>query len=212
MKKNALIRLGSLLTQLAADASDIDTANKQKKSHYYLQDRPLFDDKLFPIASSSYVAYVKYAQQRLTHLNKLLETDHNDFSDVMFSQLEEQTLSLITAIKSNDSRHHDGDYRLDRRNRLNAQKHKKQPNNYKNMAKAIMVPSHQLHAKLAEVIGFERRLEEMIRIKELELSNKRVKDTSALQLEVLTLHQRLGRCRKAKSEIEREIELSEKSR
>ena len=144
--------------------------------------------------------------------NKLFSSGAEDLSDVMFTQLEEQILSLITAIKSNETRHHDSDYRLDRRKRLNAQKHKKKPTDYKQLAKAMMVPSHQLHAKLAEVIGFERRLEEMIRIKELELSNKRVKDTSVLQLEVLTLHQRLGRCRKAKSEIEREIELSEKSR
>lgn len=209
MNINALNRLDTLLQQLAIDAKQVDAQNKQDKSHYYLQDKPVFDEKLFPIVSANFSAYVKYAQSRVVHLKKLLTTNHDEFSDALMVQLEEQILSLITALKSNDSRHHDSEYQLNRRKRLSA---KKQSKVYQKAVKTIMMPSHQLHAKLAETHGFERRLQEMLSTKQMQLDNSKSQDTSALQMEVLTLHQRLGRCRKAISDIEKQIEISEKMR
>ncbi|TRX57238.1 primosomal replication protein PriC [Thalassomonas sp. M1454] len=209
MNINALNRLESLLEQLAVDAKRVDAENKQQKSHYYLQDKPVFDEKLFPIVSANFIAYVKYAQERVQHLKKLLASNHNEFSDALMTQLEEQILSLITALKSNSSRHHDSEYQLNRRKRLSAQKQAKV---YQKAVKSITMPSHQLHAKLAETHGFERRLEEMLRIKQEQLQSSKNQDTNVLQMEVLTLHQRLGRCRKAISDIEKQIEMSEKMR
>ncbi len=209
MKKQAIERLQSLLTQLSQDAAQVDEQNKQRKSHYYLQDQPLFDDKLFPIVSSTYYAYVKYAETKLTHLKKLMENNHQEFSDALLEQLEEQILSLITAIKSNDSRYHDSQYRLNRRKRLSAQK---KASTFTKAVKTIMLPSHQLHGKLAKAHGFERRLEDMLRAKQQQLNAATRQDTSSLQLEVLILHQRLGRCRKAISELERQIQQAEQTR
>ncbi|WNC71154.1 primosomal replication protein PriC [Thalassotalea psychrophila] len=211
--ERSLTRLKSILDQLETDANAADQANKQRKSHYYLQDEAMFDEKLFPITSSSYYAYVKYTQKRLDHLQQLLNTKHRDFCDALMAELEEQISSLITAIKSNDSRHHDSEYRLDRRNRLNKQKTQakaKHTAKFKNQAKAVLMSSHQLYAKLAEFQGFERRLQEMIRIKEHELAKTKKHDTATMQQEILTLHQRLGRCRKAISDVEKQIEDSEK--
>ncbi|KGK00937.1 primosomal replication protein PriC [Thalassotalea sp. ND16A] len=204
-----LHRLKSILVQLAADANAADLKNKQRKSHYYLQDQSLFDEKLFPIASSTYYAYVMYTQKRLEHLQKLMNSNHAEFSDVLLSELEAQISALITAIKSNDNLHHDSEYRLDRRKRLNQQKSLKK---YKKAAKTAFAPSHQLYQKLAEYHGFERRLEIMLNDKEAALANTKKHDTSMMQQEVLTLHQRLGRCRRAISDLEKQIELSEKSR
>lgn len=206
--KNDLSRLKSVVEQLAQDAGALDEANKQRKSNYYLQDQPLFDEKLFPIASASYYAYVKYTQQRIEHLEVLLQSKQKEFCDALLQQLEEQITALIKAIKANDSRYHDSQYRLDRRNRLNKQKTSK----YKKAAKKVLMSSHQLHEKLSEYRGFERRLEEMIRVKDQQLKISKKHDTNAMQLEVLTLHQRLGRCRKAINDIEKQIEFSEKSR
>ena len=141
--ERSLIRLKSILEQLEIDANAADQANKQRKSHYYLQDEAMFDEKLFPIVSSSYYAYVKYTQKRLDHLQKLLSTKHMEFCDALMAELEEQISALITAIKSNDSRHHDSEYRLDRRNRLNKQKTQAKAK-FKKQAKAVLMPSHQL--------------------------------------------------------------------
>lgn len=207
MKKDVL-RLKSVVEQLAQDAGAVDEANKQRKSNYYLQDQALFDEKLFPIASTSYYAYVKYTQQRIEHLEALLDTKQREFCKALLEQLVEQITALIKAIKANDSRYHDSQYRLDRRNRLHKQKTEK----YKKAAKTVLMSSHQLHAKLAEYRGFERRLEEMIRTKDQQLKKSQKHDTNAMQLEVLTLHQRLGRCRRAINDIEKQIEFSEKSR
>ncbi len=209
MSQDAISRLATLLSQLSVDAKHIDAINKQKKSHYYLKYEPMFDEKLFPIVSSDYIDYVKYAQQRLTHLQKLLKNKQDEFSDALLQELESQIVSLITAIKANQSRHNDSEYRLDRRKRLQGQRQTKQ---FKKQTKSILQPVNQIYAKLNETRGFELRLMQMLTDKELELKQCKAKDSSRLQMEVLTLHQRLGRCRKAITDIEKQIELSEKRR
>ncbi|WOH37631.1 primosomal replication protein PriC [Thalassotalea fonticola] len=213
--ERSLCRLKSILDQLEIDANSVDQANKQRKSHYYLQDEAMFDEKLFPIVSSTYYAYVKYTQKRLEHLQKLLSTKHMEFCGALMAELEEQISSLITAIKSNDNRHNDSEYRLDRRNRLKKQKKPvtgKQTAKFKQQAKAVLVPSHQLYAKLAEFLGFERRLQDMLQVKELALAKTTKYNTATIQQEILTLQQRLGRCRKAISDVEKQIENSERTR
>lgn len=198
--ERSLTRLTSILDQLKIDANTADQENKQRKSHFYLQNKAMFDEKLFPIKSSSYYAHVKYTQKRLAHLQKLLSTKPTEFCVALMAELEQQISSLIIAIKSNDSRHNDSDYRLERSNRLKKQK---------TQVKAVLIPLDQLYAKLAEFQGFERRLQDMIQIKELELAKAKQDDMPTMQQEILTLHQRIGRCRKAISDVEKQIEDSE---
>ena len=80
---------------------------------------------------------------------------------------------------------------------------------YKNMAKKVMLSSHQLYSKLSEYQEFERRLTDMLNQKNIEIQTK---NNPKYAEEALVLHQRLGRCRQAISKVEREIELSEKVR
>ena len=214
--EQSLLRLQQLLVQLADDAKQADLANKNNKAHYYLHDQPLFDEKLFPIASASYKVYVSYAQKRLAHLQKLLSSNKSEVAEMMLQDLEEQVMALITAIKSNENRHHDGDYRLDRRNRLNKLKgkQKQQSTVHQKAAAKVILPSQQLYQKLSEYHGFERRLLDMVQEKQDNLNrckanSQNSKDT---QQQLLALHQRLGRCRKAISDVEKQIEDSEKSR
>lgn len=209
MSLNALNRLSILLEQLSVDAQQVDALNKQKKSHYYLKNEGMFDEKLFPIVSSLYIDYVKYTQQRIKHLSILLQKQQTEFSDALLHEIEAQTVSLITAIKSNQSRHNDSEYRLDRRKRIQA---KNTVIKFKKQTKTLLQPVNQLYAKLNETKGFERRLAQMLKDKEIELAHCKPKDNSKVQMEVLTLHQRLGRCRKAISDIEKQIEFSEKKR
>jgi len=81
---------------------------------------------------------------------------------------------------------------------------------YNNVAKAVLLSSHQLYQKLNEHHEFERRLMDMVQTRQQELTQCRASQSTKLSQEVLALHQRLGRCRKAISAIEREIELAEK--
>ncbi|WP_068547860.1 primosomal replication protein PriC [Thalassotalea crassostreae] len=214
--KQSLLRLQQLLMQLADDAKQADLANKNNKAHYYLHDQPLFDEKLFPIASSSYNVYVSYTQKRLAHLQKLLNSNKAEVANMMFQGLEEQVMALINAIKSNDNRHHDGDYRLDRRNRLNKlkDKHKQPSAAHRKAATKIILPSQQLYQKLSEYHGFERRLLDMVQEKQDNLNRCKAdsQNSKDIQQQLLALHQRLGRCRKAISEVEKQIEDSETSR
>ena len=70
--------------------------------------------------------------------------------------------------------------------------------------------THQaLYQKLSETHVFERRLLDMLELEQRQLSGGS-SDTSADR--VLAIHARLGRCRKALSELEVEIQWSEQNR
>ena len=77
------------------------------------------------------------------------------------------------------------------------------------MAKKIMTSSHELYKKLSEYHEFERRLVAMLNEKNLQIN--KTNNTQQHTQDILTLHQRLGRCRQAISKVEREIEINEKS-
>jgi primosomal replication protein N'' len=81
---------------------------------------------------------------------------------------------------------------------------------YNKAAKAVLLSSHQLYQQLTEHREFERRLIAMITEREQQRQKSRDINNNTVSQEVLALHQRLGRCRKAISSIERNIELTEK--
>ncbi len=69
--------------------------------------------------------------------------------------------------------------------------------------------TQELYQQLSEYQGFERRLLDMLELEQRQLSGGSA-DTSADR--VLAIHARLGRCRKALSELEVEIQWSEQNR
>jgi primosomal replication protein N'' len=87
-----------------------------------------------------------------------------------------------------------------------------QTDKYNKMAKSVLLSSHQLYQQLTEHHEFERRLKDMITEREQERTRSKSANIDKLSQEVLALHQRLGRCRKAISAIERNIEQAEKSK
>ncbi|QDP00633.1 primosomal replication protein PriC [Thalassotalea sp. PS06] len=195
-------RLQQLVEQLIIDAKAADQKNKQRKSHYYLQRQALFDDRLFTKSFDTYSGYIPGIQQKLIHLDKLLAKGQQSLSYTLLEQLQQQISALITAIKANDSRHQDSDYRLNRRHRISQKR-------MKNFTERVMQPTRALYEKLSEYQGFEKRLEQMLFDEQAKL-NKAATQDSELQQKVLTLHQRLGRCRQAIAKIETQIEQQEK--
>ena len=139
-----------------------------------------FDTNLFSCRSSDLADYVAEAQRNLAHLyDQHLSTATRQR---LVQRLSEQTSALTRAFRNVDTRR-------------------------KPMAKArltaavqrISATSQQLYQQLSEVQQFERRLLDMIALESRDNSSQAIQRT-------LALHARLGRCRKALSEIELQIQ------
>ncbi len=201
MSQSAFERIQTLLVQLSKQAIAIDKSNATLKAHKLLTDNALFSETLFVTHSDKFYAYVKEIERKVNELDRLIAAGQTVIAFNQLPLIEQQITSLVNAFNANNSMHNEA------QNRLNAFKTRR----FKKAAKAVMSSSHELHQKLAETREFERRLAEMIADRERQRTNNSQAVTQQkLATEILTLHQRLGRCRQAISKIERDIELSEK--
>ncbi|MDP5141735.1 primosomal replication protein PriC [Rheinheimera baltica] len=139
-----------------------------------------FDSTLFSCRSPQLTDYVIEAQRNLNHLQ------HSALAITakqrLVQRLSEQTVALTRAFRN-----------VDIRRKPSNKVHKA-----KNLVQQISVSSQQLYQQLSDTQEFERRLQDMI-----VLAN-RENAPDAIQRS-LALHARLGRCRKALSDIERQI-------
>lgn len=215
---NSLSRLSVLLEQLMSQAKHIDQFNTQHKSHWLIENNDLFSREVFKSQSDRFAPYVEEATQRLTDLSRLmLSTSANNEKIAMESliQIEQQISALMNALQSNQSMHQTAQMVFDikRKVPIKSEEQNVTQNNpkYENFTKAVLLSSHQLYQKLNEHNEFERRLMDMVQTRQQQLAQcKSQNQNTKLSQEVLALHQRLGRCRKAISSIERDIELTEK--
>lgn len=76
-------------------------------------------------------------------------------------------------------------------------------------ASHIMTNSHQIHQELAQHHEYERRLNEMVYERQAKMNDAKGTIAQQLQNEILALHQRLGKCRRAISVIEERIQFAE---
>ncbi|MEC8224683.1 MAG: primosomal replication protein PriC, partial [Pseudomonadota bacterium] len=89
-------------------------------------------------------------------------------------------------------------------------KPKAKPQVYKQAVKKIMQSSHELYDELKQNHEFERRLVLMIEERKLKLEAANTQQAAEINKEILALHARLGRCRKAISATEDKIQQVEK--
>lgn len=139
-----------------------------------------FDSALFSCRSPHLTDYVGEAQRNLRHLQ-----DSNLSSMAkqrLVQRLSEQTSALTRAFRNVDTR------------RKPTSKGK-----LKAVVQQISASSQQLYQQLSDTQEFERRLQDMIILANRENSAEAIQRT-------LALHARLGRCRKALSDIERQIQ------
>jgi primosomal replication protein N'' len=198
----AIDRITAVLDSLAEQAKIIDTENQQTKSHYLLKDKDIFSEALFATNSDKIGAYVEEVRGKTIELARLLQSGKKELSQNRLQGIEQQISSIINAIRSNKGLHQEAQYRL---NAINARR-------YKKAAKELFKSSQALYQQLAEHHEFERRLLAMLNEREQLRQSATPAKAKKILDEVLALHQRLGRCRQAISKIEREIEVSEKSR
>jgi primosomal replication protein N'' len=208
---NSIERLTEVLIRLAILAKQIDTNNAQNKSHRLIENNNLFSPTLFFSQSDRYLPYVQEIERRLSEFTRLVETNKIELSRALLAHLEQQISAISNALQANSTIHQAAKLSFDANKKVRIKKAKaKQINKYRDMAKKLVLSSHQLYQKLAEHHEFERRLMDMLIEKERQRLECKKHENDKLSVEVLTLHQRLGRCRKAISTIERDIELAEK--
>jgi primosomal replication protein N'' len=202
---NPTIRLTSILYDLSIQAKQIDKVNKQNKAHSIIEENQLFSFSLFHSDSDKLIPYIEEVESNIQSLNRLISTKKNALATVALEKIEFQIQALLKAINSNKSMHDDAQVHLEAKYKA-IKAHK-----FKKTAQKIIQSSQSLYKKLSEHHEFERRLLDML--SEQELTRTRAKSTASSNKatqEILILHQRLGRCRKAISTIERDIEFSEK--
>ncbi|GAB59373.1 primosomal replication protein PriC [Rheinheimera nanhaiensis] len=139
-----------------------------------------FDSALFSCRSAELSDYVAEAQRNLAHLqqNRLTTTAQQR----LVRHLSEQTAALTRAFRNVDTR------------QKTTSKAK-----VKALVQRVSASSQQLYQQLSEVQQFERRLLDMIALASRDNSAEAVART-------LALHARLGRCRRALSDLELQIQ------
>lgn len=211
---NNIKRLNSMLTQLLIKASEIDKLNARSKIHQLIENNNLFSSSLFSTQSDTFYPYVKEVERKVKEYENIACNTQNT-NELLIQQLrtellqniEQQISSIINALQANTAMHQAAKRSQDAKNKA---RYKLKQHQYSQLVKKVVLTSHQLYEKLTEHHEFERRLLAMIFEKEQALARSKAKNQNILSTEVLTLHQRLGRCRQAISGIEKEIELSEK--
>jgi primosomal replication protein N'' len=208
---NSIERLTEVLMRLAIEAKQIDIQNAQNKSHRLIENNNLFSPTLFFSQSDRYLPYVEEIERRFTEFKRLITTNKIELSKALLEHLEQQISAISNALQANSTIHQAAKLSFDANKKVKIKKAKaKQINKYRDLAKNLVLSSHQLYQKLTEHHEFERRLMDMLIEKERQRLACKKQENERLSAEVLTLHQRLGRCRKAISTIERDIEHAEK--
>ena len=204
MSSESINRLSTLLQQLVQQAKATDDSNAKRKSHKVIENNNLFSLSLFVTQSDRFIPYAKEIERKIAELARLLSAKQLELASALLIQIEQQLSAFMNALNANQTMHNEAKFRLD------AKIQSIKARQYKKAAQAVMQSTHQLYKKLTEHHEFERRLLVMLKDKESELSLCAKSKNQSLSTEVLVLHQRLGRCRKAISTIERDIEFSEK--
>lgn len=208
---DSIERLSELLKALDAKAKQTDLNNTQLKTHRLIENNNLFSSTLFSSQSDQFSPYITEIKRKITEFSRLVATNKVSLSKVLLLQIEQQVAAISNALKSNSVMHQAAKLSFDANNKVRIKNAKiKQISKYSEITKNIMLNSHQLYQKLAEHHEFERRLMDMVSERESTRMQSKYHEAEKLSAEVLALHQRLGRCRRAISTIERDILAAEK--
>jgi primosomal replication protein N'' len=199
-----LTRLLKVVEQLKHQANLTDKINAQNKAHKIIENNSLFSPSLFTTDSDCFRPYTDELEVKVKSLSRLINAKRLELSALALTKIEQQIQALFTALNANTTMHAEAKIRLD--TKITSIKARQ----YKKAVQSVIQSSQELHQKLSQHHEFERRLLNMLTEKEHELSKCNNNHRQDISQQVLTLHQRLGRCRKAISLLERDIEFSEK--
>jgi primosomal replication protein N'' len=208
---NSIERLSVLLETLEVKAKQTDIQNTQRKAHRLIENNNLFSSTLFVSQSDQFIPYIKEAKRKISEFSRLVAANKVALSKLILLQIEQQISAISIALQSNAVMHQAATLSFDANKKVRIKKAKeKQASKYNELTKNVMLNSHQLYQKLNEHHEFERRLMDMLNERESARIRSKNNENEKISMEVLALHQRLGRCRQAISVIERDIEFAEK--
>jgi primosomal replication protein N'' len=199
LTQDLINKIRDQIDTLYQHTQSIDKRNGEIRSARFKY-RDFFNPRLFRCESTSLVDYVREADDNFTHLLKLKDHDKAMLA-ALGEQVTDQISALTQVIRSNEVSIKEHFYQQS--------SNKKRYSKYKKVANVVMASSHELHQELAQNHEFERRLNEMIFERQNQMQRANAQQAEKLSQEVLTLHQRLGRCRKAISMVEERIQMAD---
>ena len=193
---HALQKLHHQVTYLGEQAIQFDNAKLFEKNRYIQAQPSLFDRTVFATKSLQLNDYVLEIKSALDHLPS---PDKRHAYAFALNKITAQVEAILKVLKSTSVWAKE-----------NKSHYPKKAKVYKAAVKKIMQSSHELYQELSQNHEFERRLMQMIEGRKEQLHKAASEQASILNQEILTLHARLGRCRKAISATEEKIQKAEK--
>ncbi|KAF7775333.1 primosomal replication protein N'' [Pseudoalteromonas citrea] len=193
---NALLKLHNQVEYLAQQAEQFDNAKWFAKNRYIQAQPSLFDRTVFATKSLQLTDYVDEIKVTLTALPEPQKRHAYAFA---LEKIATQIEAVIKVLKSTSV--------WAKENKV---RYPKKTTPYRNTVKKMIQSSQELYQELSQNHEFERRLLEMVELRKVQLNSATPAQATSLNQEILTLHARLGRCRKAISAAEEKIQLAEK--
>ncbi len=195
IKNTPTQRLKAQIEQIKSNAVEFDKAKLFDKNRFMNSKHRLFDPHLF---SSKSMVLNDYVDEILYGFENLPPITHRRTYQFAIEKISEQLEAVIKVLNSTSVWKND------------KPKYKKRV--YKQAAKQIMQSSHELYNELNRNNEFERRLLLMVEQRKMQLQNSDSQAAVVINQEILALHARLGRCRKAISATEEKIQRVEKTK
>ena len=198
MQTHALDKLRQQVATLKQQAEQFDSAKLFSKNRYMQAQPSLFDRGVFSTKSMNLTDYVTEIEDEITSLPP---SDHRHAYAYALERIGNQVHAVFNVIKSTPiwAKENKSQYNPRQKNTV-----------YKQAVKKIMQSSHELYDELKQNHEFERRLVLMIEERKLQIEKASPAQAQKLNMEILTTHARLGRCRKAISATEDKIQQVEK--
>ncbi|CAH9067068.1 hypothetical protein PSECIP111951_04057 [Pseudoalteromonas holothuriae] len=191
-----LDRLNQQIVRLAEQAKSFDNAKWFDKNRYIQAQPSLFDRTVFATKSLILSDYVEEIKAQIKHLPPIEKRHAYGFA---IQRVATQVEAIIRVLKSTPVWAKENKARFSKKNKV-----------YKKAVQKIMQSSHELYQELSQNYEFERRLLEMVELRRTKLDKANKEEASAINQQILALHARLGRCRKAISATEAKIQQVEK--
>lgn len=192
----AIVKLQQQIEQLAQHAHQFDKAKWFDKNRYIQAQPSLFAHSVFATKSLKLCDYVDEIKEAFARLPSPEKRHAYAFA---LEKLSTQIEAVIKVLKSTPVWAKENKFTKPKKAKV-----------YKQAVKKIMQSSHELYQELSQNHEFERRLQEMIDIRKQQLSSASTVEASKINQEILALHARLGRCRKAITATEDKIQQVEK--
>lgn len=192
----AIVKLQQQIEQLAQHAHQFDKAKWFDKNRYIQAQPSLFAHSVFATKSLKLCDYVDEIKEAFA---RLPSPDKRHAYAFALEKLSTQIEAVIKVLKSTPVWAKENKFTKPKKAKV-----------YKQAVKKIMQSSHELYQELSQNHEFERRLQEMIDIRKQQLASASKAEASKINQEILALHARLGRCRKAITATEDKIQQVEK--